>query len=182
MGEIYKQLSSQKEFRNTRHDLSYFTQVATCLCLLVCWRAFRHDALQHNKSRLHAGNSRDFALGVWLAVKGNARCPVIAANGACRIMIKAKGTHCSPSDPLCSECARPPQSTVCLSAMSPLDISAAAAPLRYSKKQEGACCADSFFFVVFLAAPPRPGREQPVLFGPAPGVQEPPARVVWLLS
>lgn len=78
------------------------------------------------------------------------RCPVIAANGACRIMIKAKGTHCSPSGPLCSECARLPQSTVCLSAMSRLDISAAAAPLCYSKKQEGACCADSFLFLFFL--------------------------------
>lgn len=87
-------------------------------------------------------------MGVWHAVKGDARCPVIAANVACRIMIKAKGTHCSPSDPLCSECARRPQSTVCLSAMSRLDISAVTAPLCYSKKQEGACCADSFYLFI----------------------------------
>lgn len=37
------------------------------------------------------------AHGVWLAVKRDTRCLVIAANVACRTVIKAKRTHCSPS-------------------------------------------------------------------------------------
>lgn len=37
------------------------------------------------------------AHGVWLAVKRDTRCLVIAANVACRTVIKAKRTHCSLS-------------------------------------------------------------------------------------
>lgn len=45
------------------------------------------------------------ALGVWLAVKRDTRCLVIAVNVACRIVIKAKRTRCSPSNPSCGLCA-----------------------------------------------------------------------------
>lgn len=44
------------------------------------------------------------ALGVWLAVKRDTRCLVVIANVACRVVIKAKRTYCSPSYPLRTLC------------------------------------------------------------------------------
>lgn len=66
--------------------------VFSCLCLSLCWHLSRH---------IFTGVIYSWwigiALGVRLAVQRHTRCLVVAANVACRVVIKAKRTRCSPS-------------------------------------------------------------------------------------
>lgn len=65
-------------------------------------------SLYEEKSNVYMLLILGIALGVWLAMKRDTRCLVVIANVACRIVIKAKRTYCSPSHPLRTLCVSVP--------------------------------------------------------------------------
>lgn len=74
--------------------------VFSCLCLSLCWHLSRHiftGVIYSEPTNIYAPVIPGIALGVRLAVQRHTRCLVVAANVACRVVIKAKRTRCSPS-------------------------------------------------------------------------------------